>query len=218
MGETFGVRQAYSVREGACPSPRMRSLLCEGRLARLAAIAVALMTLPGCAVTLPSLWERTQTPPPAAAQAPEPSQAAGAQTAGAPAAAPETGTTHTAQATQATDPVTTGSIRRSTEPAPANAAAGALPIPEADWQAAKRVLLEALADRADTPSIPWENGQSGMRGTVTALQRSTGTSGQTCRDFLGSAIKDGKEVWFDGRACRTTGAWAVLELRPWRRS
>lgn len=218
MGETFGVRQAYSVREGACPSPRMRSLLCESRLARLAAIAVALMALPGCAMTLPSLWERTQTPPPAAAQAPEPSQATGTQTAGAPAAAPETAATQAAAAGQATDPVTTGSIRRGTEPAPANAAAGALPIPEADWQAAKRVLLEALADRADTPSIPWENSQSGMRGTVTALQRSTGTSGHTCRDFLGSAIKDGKEVWFDGRACRTTGPWAVLELRPWRRS
>ncbi|MBN8938059.1 MAG: hypothetical protein J0H01_01150 [Rhizobiales bacterium] len=190
------------------------------------------MTLPGCAMTLPSLWERTQTPPPAAAQAPEPNQAAGAHataqgaapiqvSAAQGSATPSTQSQATAAQTaaaQASDPLTTGSIRRATEPAPASAAAGALPIPEADWQAAKRVLLEALADRADTPSIPWENGQSGMRGTVTALQRATGTSGQTCRDFLGSAIKDGKEVWFDGRACRTTGAWAVLELRPWRRS
>ncbi|MGL4291649.1 MAG: RT0821/Lpp0805 family surface protein [Phreatobacter sp.] len=199
----------------------MRFLLCESRRARLAAIAVALLTLPGCAMTLPSLWERTQTPPPAAAQAPEPNQAAAAQSAGTQAPAAQTAspqTTAQTTAAQTADPITTGSIRRATEPAPASAAAGALPIPEPDWQSAKRVLLEALADRADTPSIPWENSQSGMRGTVTALQRSTGTSGQTCRDFLGSAIKDGKEVWFDGRACRTTGAWAVLELRPWRRS
>ncbi|WP_170181886.1 RT0821/Lpp0805 family surface protein [Phreatobacter stygius] len=192
----------------------MRIHPCDGRLARLVAMAVALMTLPGCAVTLPSLWERTQTPPPAA-QAPQSAETATAET---PASPAPLSLAAVGQTAQPTDPITTGSIRRSGEPVPPTAAAGALPIPEGDWQAAKRVLLEALADRADTPSIPWENSQSGMRGTVTALQRVNGTAGQTCRDFLGSAIKDGKEVWFDGRACRTTGAWAVLELRPWRRS
>jgi 17 kDa outer membrane surface antigen len=197
MGETFGVRQAYSVTTGACPSPAMHVHPCGRRVARFAAMAMGLLTLPGCAVTLPSLWERTQTAPPVAAEAPpSPAAAQGGDP----------------------DPVTTGSVHRRTDsPAPAASTAN-LPIPEPDWQAAKKVLLEALADRADTPSIPWENSQSGMRGTVTALQRSTSSAGQTCRDFLGSAIKDGKEVWFDGRACRTNAAWDVLEVRPWRRS
>ncbi|MCZ0736115.1 RT0821/Lpp0805 family surface protein [Phreatobacter sp. AB_2022a] len=188
---------------------------------RLAVLAVAAAGLAGCAVTLPSLWERTQTTPPASQAAPA---AATAQAEPASPAARDqarsggSGEPLRLQAYQADDAVTTGSIRRPTpQDAASQPAAGTAPIPDADWQAARRVLLEALADPADTPSLPWENAESGMRGTVTALQRANGTAGQTCRNFLGSAIKDGKEVWFDGRACRSAGAWAVLEVRPWRR-
>lgn len=159
---------------------------------RLAVLMGAGLSFGGCSMALPSLWERTQTAPPAPATA---------------SAAP-------------IDLTTTGSVRRpadtpGTQP---TATPGALPIPQADWDAAKAVLMTALADNADTPSLPWENPASGMRGTITALQRANGTSGQVCRDFLGSGIKDGKEAWFDGRACRTSGAWAVVELRPWRRT
>ena len=191
MGETFGVRRLYSESGGRSPCPGVRNRLCGSRRPPLVALLAGLVGLQGCAVSLPSLWERTNTTPPG-----------------------------TAQMAQAADPTTTGSVRRNadTPGTQATTPAGSLPIPQADWDAAKKVLMEALADRADTPSLPWGNAQSGMSGTVTALQRASGTSGQTCRDFLGSAIKDGKEVWFDGRACQTTGPWAVLELRPWRRT
>ena len=224
MGEAFGASQAYSAEAGSCPRPRSPGHPCGSRVLRLAVLAVAAAGLAGCAVTLPSLWERTQTTPPAGQSAPA-TATAQAEPAG-PAAARDqapsggTGEPLRLQAYQADDPVTTGSIRRPPPQDAGNqpaAAAGTAPIPDADWQAARRVLLEALADPADTPSLPWENGESGMRGTVTALQRANGTAGQTCRNFLGSAIKDGKEVWFDGRACRSAGAWAVLEVRPWRR-
>lgn len=213
MGEAFGASQAYSAEARSRPWPRSPGHPCARRALRLAAIVAALTGLTGCAVTLPSLWERTQTTPPSpqTAQAPAPAPATPAAGAGEPLRL---------QAFQAEDPVTTGSIRRPPVPDSSSqqaAATGTAPIPDADWQAAKRVLLEALADPADTPSLPWENGESGMRGTVTALQRANGTAGQTCRSFLGSAIKDGREVWFDGRACRSAGAWAVLEVRPWRR-
>lgn len=199
MVERCGVRHVYSgTGEGSpCPAPAcppFRAAPCRTRLAALGAVAFAV--LQGCTVALPSLWERANVAPP---QTEQPRQAA---------AVPD-------------DQVTTGSVRRAPEAATAPSAvtpAGPLPIPQADWNAAKAVLMEALADRADTPSLPWTNAQSGMSGTVTALQRAGGTSGQTCRDFLGSAIKDGKEVWFDGRACRSTGPWAVVELRPWRRT
>lgn len=218
MGEAFGASQAYSAEARSRPRPRSPGHPCESRVLRFAAIAIAVTGLSGCAVTLPSLWERTQTTPPSsqAAQAPAPAEPAGPRDQGTAGA----GEPLRLQAYQADDPVTTGSIRRPQPQGQANqpaAATGTAPIPDADWQAAKRVLLEALADAADTPSLPWENGESGMRGTVTALQRANGSAGQTCRNFLGSAIKDGKEVWFDGRACRSGGAWAVLEVRPWRR-
>ena len=192
MGETFGVRQLYSGRFGFTPEPCGR-VGAMHKASRLVLMVGGALWFGGCSMSLPSLWERTQTAPPAAA---------------------------TAAATPAADPMTTGSVRRpadtpGTQP---TAAPGALPIPQADWDAAKAVLMAALADSADTPSLPWENPASGMSGTITALQRANGTSGQVCRDFLGSGIKDGKEAWFDGRACRTSGAWAVTELRPWRRT
>lgn len=192
MGDTSGVRHVYSESAGARPCPTAAVPPCGRRRAPLAFVLFSFAGLQGCAMALPSLWERTNTAPPGAAQ----------------------------MAAQAADPMTTGSVRRpaDTPGTQATTPAGPLPIPQADWDAAKAKLMEALADRADTPSLPWENAQSGMSGTVTALQRAGGSGGQTCRDFLGSAIKDGKEVWFDGRACQSTGPWAVVELRPWRRS
>ncbi len=199
MVDGCGVGHVYSGADAGspCPAPAeppFRSAPCRGPLAALALFAFVITQ--GCTVALPSLWERSNVAPPGTAQMRQ-----GASD----------------------DQITTGSVRRAPEATPAAAPAPApqpngLPIPQADWDAAKAVLMEALADRADTPSLPWANAGTGMSGTVTALQRAAGTGGQTCRDFLGSAIKDGKEVWFDGRACRSNGPWAVVELRPWRRS
>lgn len=197
MGGTSGVRHVYSESGSARPCLPLHDRPCRNRWTPLA--GAALLFLQGCTVALPSLWERANVAPPGTAQMRQPAD---------------------------DDTVTTGSVRRPAEanPAPAPslapslAPAGTLPIPQADWDHAKAVLMEALADRADTPSLPWSNVQSGTNGTITALQRASGGAGQTCRDFLGSAIKAGREVWFDGRACRTTGPWAVVELRPWRRS
>jgi hypothetical protein len=192
MGVTGGVRHVYSESGLARPCLPLRDRACRNRRTILV-VALAVLAFQGCTVALPSLWERANVAPPGTAQMRQP-------------AADD-------------DAVTTGSVRRPAEAAaaPAVTPAGPLPIPQADWEAAKAVLMEALADRADTPSLPWSHAPSGMSGTITALQRGNGSAGQTCRDFLGSAIKDGKEVWFDGRACRTTGPWAVVELRPWRR-
>lgn len=198
MGEMSLVRQIDSRGGGTGPTTNAAGLAL--RAARSLAAVSLLFGCTGCAMTLPSLWERTNTAPPRASQM------------------------SAAQAAADADPVTTGSVRRpaaapqTITPQQTAAAGTTLPIPPADWEAAKGRLMEALADTADTPSIPWENAASGMRGTVTALQRGGGANGQTCRDFLGSAIKDGKEVWFDGRACRNQAGWAVTELRPWRRT
>lgn len=146
--------------------------------------------LPGCAMTFPttSLFERRNTPPPA----PAPTQ----QTA--PAAADPT--------------IVTGSTRAG---APAGVVA---PLPAEDWAHAEKALREALADRADTPSVSWENPANGARGTMTALQRAAGQGSIVCRAFLGSSIKERAETWFEGRACRLgEGAWTFTEMRPWRR-
>ncbi len=93
-----------------------------------------------------------------------------------------------------------------------------VPIPAEDWDFAKKALIEALSSKEDTPSVPWDNAKSGTRGTVTTLLRSGGPSGSVCRNFLGSAIKDKTETWFEGRACRLqSNEWEVQDLRPWKR-
>lgn len=189
-GRTLRVRRLYSERMGARPCPPVHGMQTGGYTTRLALVALATLILGGCTVALPSLWERTGTAPPLTAQMAQP----------------------------AGEPRTTGSVSRAAASAVATTGAGTLPIPQADWDAAKAVLMQALADAGDTPSLPWTNPASGMGGTVTAMRRSAGPNGVTCREFLGSAIKDGRETWFDGRACRSSGPWAVTELRPWRRS
>ncbi len=162
----------------ACPP--FRAAPCRTRLAALGAVAFAV--LQGCTVALPSLWERANVAPP---QTEQPRQAA---------AVPD-------------DQVTTGSVRRAPEAATAPSAvtpAGPLPIPQADWNAAKAVLMEALADRADTPSLPWTNAQSGMSGTVTALQRAGGTSARPAATSSAAP----------SRMARRSGSTAAPAARP----
>jgi surface antigen len=65
---------------------------------------------------------------------------------------------------------------------------------------------------------PWENRQTGARGTITPIAAVYRDNGVECRDFLVSYVHDKAEAWMQGEACRTgTGRWEVRGLRPWRR-
>lgn len=194
MGEAALVRRVYRIkRRGVDGAARA-----AGPFAPLVAGALALVGLQGCAMSLPSLWERKEVSPPAAQQAAAPAQANPEPT------------------------LITGSVRRPVDLAPGAPATreGALAVPmgATDWAIARRALVEALADRADTPSVPWDNPQNGARGTITALQRSHAEAGRVCRGFLGSRIEGRAETWFEGRACGAGIHWDVVEVRPWRRS
>jgi surface antigen len=65
---------------------------------------------------------------------------------------------------------------------------------------------------------PWENRQSGARGTVTPIAAAYRDNGVECRDFLVSYVHDKAEAWMQGEACRSgAGHWEVRSLKPWRR-
>jgi surface antigen len=65
---------------------------------------------------------------------------------------------------------------------------------------------------------PWENPQSGARGTITPLAATYRDNGAECRDFLVSYVHDKAEAWMQGEACRDGhGRWEVRSLKPWRR-
>jgi surface antigen len=65
---------------------------------------------------------------------------------------------------------------------------------------------------------PWENPQTGARGTITPIAAVYRDNGAECRDFLASYVHDKAEAWMQGEACRTgAGRWEVRTLKPWRR-
>ena len=67
--------------------------------------------------------------------------------------------------------------------------------------------------------MPWENPETGARGTVTPLSAAHSNNGATCRDFLASYVRNGSESWMQGEACRgQQGRWEVRHMKPWRRT
>jgi surface antigen len=65
---------------------------------------------------------------------------------------------------------------------------------------------------------PWENPQTGARGTITPIAAAYRDNGAECRDFLVSYVHDRAEAWMQGEACRDgRGHWDVRNLKPWRR-
>jgi hypothetical protein len=93
-----------------------------------------------------------------------------------------------------------------------------VPAPaEDDLAIARAVASEVLARGGKDTSMPWENPQTGARGTITPLASAYSQDGVTCRDFLASYVRNGSESWLQGEACRAgRGRWEVRHLRPWK--
>lgn len=90
---------------------------------------------------------------------------------------------------------------------------------EGDLAIARAAASEVLARGGKDASLPWENPETGARGTVTPIASAYTQDGFVCRDFLASYVKDGTEAWIRGEACRQhKGRWEVRALKPWQRT
>ena len=107
----------------------------------------------------------------------------------------------------------TGSIT----PPPGTKEVADLP-PEHDLVFARAAVSQVLDRGIKDASQPWENPQTGARGTVTPIASAYTQDGQTCRDFLASYITPGSQAWLQGEACKRRGSWEVRSLKPWKRS
>jgi surface antigen len=108
----------------------------------------------------------------------------------------------------------TGSIT----PPPGTKQAQGLP-PAADLAFTKAAVSEMLTRGRKDASVPWENPETGARGTVTAIASAYNEGGKTCHDFLASYVSSSSEAWLQGEACKQTkGAWEVRAMKPWKRS
>jgi len=103
------------------------------------------------------------------------------------------------------------------QPAAAASAKGTLsPI---DWAMAKSALREVLGRGEAGSSQPWENPTTGARGTVTPVAAIYEKDGFPCRNFIVSGVRDGRESWYEGTACRIhRGNWDVTTTRPLQKS
>jgi len=108
-----------------------------------------------------------------------------------------------------TDQDLTGSIKPA-DPAPT----------ESDLAFARNAASDVLTRGDKDSSQPWQNPETGARGSVTPLaQAYASEDGRTCRDFLASYVNGKTENWWQGSACHgTSGRWDIHTLRPWRPS
>jgi surface antigen len=103
----------------------------------------------------------------------------------------------------------TGAIGRATLPTPT----------ESDLAFARNAASDVLTKGDKDSSQPWENPETGARGSVTPLAQSYASEdGRTCRDFLASYVNGRAESWLQGAACKVgQGRWEIHTLRPWKR-
>jgi surface antigen len=91
-------------------------------------------------------------------------------------------------------------------------------VSSADLAAAGAAAVTLFEKKECRTSAPWENSLTGARGTITPVAAAYRDGGAECRDFLASYVREAKEAWFQGEACRNLfGRFAVRDIKPWRR-
>ena len=90
---------------------------------------------------------------------------------------------------------------------------------ESDLAFARTAASDVLTRGDKDSSQPWENPETGARGSVTPLaQAYSSDDGRTCRDFLASYVNGRSESWLQGAACKGgQGRWEIHTLKPWKR-
>ncbi|WP_371135580.1 RT0821/Lpp0805 family surface protein [Bradyrhizobium sp.] len=90
---------------------------------------------------------------------------------------------------------------------------------ETDLALARTAASDVLTKGTKDSSQPWENPETGARGSVTPLaQAYSSDDGRICRDFLASYVNGRSESWLQGAACKAGhGRWEIHTLKPWRR-
>ena len=92
-------------------------------------------------------------------------------------------------------------------------------LSEGDLNHARAAATDVLSRGGKDASAPWENPDTGARGTVTPVASVYKQDGLTCRDFLASYIRGESQAWLQGEACRkAAGAWEVKSLKPLKRT
>jgi surface antigen len=88
---------------------------------------------------------------------------------------------------------------------------------EGDLAFARNAASDVLTKGDKHSSQPWENPETGARGSVTPLAQAYSSEGHTCRDFLASYVNGASESWLQGEACQSgQGRWEIHTLKSWK--
>lgn len=89
---------------------------------------------------------------------------------------------------------------------------------ESDLAFARNAASDVLTKGGKDFSQPWENPETGARGSVTPIAAAYTADGRTCRDFLASYVNGRSEAWMQGGACKSGhGRWEIHTLKPWKK-
>ncbi|MEA2884218.1 MAG: hypothetical protein QOH32_3474 [Bradyrhizobium sp.] len=89
---------------------------------------------------------------------------------------------------------------------------------ESDLAFARNAVSDVLTRGGKDFSQPWENPDTGARGSVTPIAAAYTSEGRTCRDFLASYVNGRSEAWMQGGACKSGhGRWEIHTLKPWKK-
>ena len=89
---------------------------------------------------------------------------------------------------------------------------------ESDLAFARNAASDVLTRGGKDFSQPWENPETGARGSVTPIAAAYTSEGRTCRDFLASYVNGRSEAWMQGGACKSDhGRWEIHTLKPWKK-
>jgi len=89
---------------------------------------------------------------------------------------------------------------------------------ESDLAYARTAASDVLTKGDKDSSQPWQNPETGARGSVTPLAEAySAEDGRTCRDFLASYVNGETESWLQGAGCKASqGQWEIHTMKPWR--
>ena len=86
---------------------------------------------------------------------------------------------------------------------------------DSDLAFARNAASDVLSKGDKDSSQPWENPETGARGSVTPLANPTAEDGRTCREFLASYVNGSTESWLQGAGLPKPPAVGDSHLKPW---
>jgi surface antigen len=86
---------------------------------------------------------------------------------------------------------------------------------DSDWAKAKEALTAATVASEGGRATPWENRETGLKGTVTPVATAYAAQDRTCRSFVATLVDSEATAWYQGEACRDAAGVSVSGVKPW---